>query len=131
MANPLPIVDVNKPKFGTWKIEYKGNVVSLNDYKSKHWRDLKKKIDPLKTQFTILIIKSKMPKLKWFELTLRHNTRLDMDNVVGTVKPFVDCLRKCNKVKEDTCKEWDLLTIKHDRDLPKKTVIFEITGETL
>lgn len=71
----------------------------------------------------------KIPLLKWMELTVLHNTRLDMDNVSGTIKPFVDCLRDAKVITDDTYKEWDILIIKSDKTLPKKTVIFEITGE--
>ena len=114
---------------GTWKITYTGKVVSLNQYKSLHWRALKKIMDPLKRIFIISIKKAKIPNLKWMELTIYHNTRLDMDNVTGTIKPFVDCLRECEVITDDTAKQWDILTIKSDKTLPKKTVIFEIIGE--
>jgi len=113
----------------TYKIEYKGEAVSLNHYKSKHWKDLKKLIDPIKQTFTLLILEARLKPLRWFELTVRHNTRLDMDNVTGSVKPFVDCLRSQKIIKEDTYKEWDYLLIKFDPQIPKKTIIFEITGE--
>ena len=113
----------------TYEITYKGEAVSLNHYKSKNWRALKKLIDPLKNTFTILIIQAKIKPLKWFELEVRHNTRLDLDNVTGSIKPFVDCLRKQKVIKDDTYKEWDKLTILSDKTLPKKTIIFKITGE--
>lgn len=114
---------------GKWTIQYTGKPISLNDYKSKHWKALKKIIDPFKLESSLLIKQSKIPPLKWFELTLYHNTRLDMDNITGTIKPFVDCLRKQNIITDDTSKQWDILTIKHDRTLLKNTMIFEIIGE--
>jgi len=115
----------------TYNIETRSKIVSLNQYKSLHWRKLKSKIDPLKGEFIIRIRKAKMQPLKWIELTVRHNTNFDMDNVVGTVKPFVDCLRACKVIEDDTKKQWDKLTIVHDRSLPKNCTIFEITGEIL
>jgi hypothetical protein len=105
-------------------------VVSLNHYKSLHLRKLKTLLDPLKKEFNVRIKEYKIPPLLWMELTIIHNTRLDMDNVTETVKPFVDCLRDCGVIADDTAKKWDCLIIKSDKTLPKNTVIFEIVGET-
>ena len=115
---------------GKWKIKHVGKSVSLNDYKSLHWRKLKTLLDPLKKEFNIRIKQYKIPPLQWMELTIIHNTRLDMDNVTGTVKPFVDCLRDCSVIADDTAKQWDCLIVKSDKSLPKNTIIFEIVGET-
>lgn len=116
---------------GEWEISTMRKIVSLNEYKSLHWRKLKTKIDPLKADFMKQILASNIPTLKWFELTVSHNTNYDMDNVVGTVKPFVDMLVKCGIVSADNKKKWDKLTIIHDITLKKNQTVFTIEGEIL
>lgn len=112
------------------KIEYKGKVISLNQYKSLHWRSLKQKTDPLKLVFNALITKAAPPPLKWLELRIYHNTRLDLDNISGTIKIFVDCLRHKNIIEEDNKRFWDYLSIQYNPELKKGVLIFELTGET-
>jgi len=77
----------------------------------------------------VLIAKAKPPPLKWMELRVEHNTRLDLDNIAGTIKIFVDCLRAKGVLKDDTKKFWDYLSIKYNPELPKKTLEFNIIGE--
>jgi len=113
-----------------FEIIYKGPIISLNHYKSLSWRKLKNKIDPLKLQLNSLITKKNPPKLKWMELRVSHNTNLDLDNITGTIKVFVDCLRHKKILIEDDKKFWDYMSLRYNPDLPKKTLIFEITGET-
>ena len=111
------------------KISYSGPVVSLNDYKNTSWRKLKVKTDILKFVFMSLVLDKKLPKLAFMELKVFHNTRLDVDNVTGTIKVFVDVLRHCNVIADDTKNYFDYLSIQYTPQLEKNTLVFEITGE--
>lgn len=111
------------------KISYSGPVVSLNQYKSLSWRQLKTKTDKLKVVFIYLVLAQKLPKLAFMELRVFHNTRLDVDNVTGTIKVFVDVLRHCNVIADDTKNYFDYLSIQYAPQLEKNTLVFEITGE--
>ncbi len=111
------------------KISYSGPVLSLNQYKSLSWRQLKTKTDKLKVVFMSLVLAQKLPKLAFMELRVFHNTRLDLDNVTGTIKIFVDVLRHCNVIADDTKNYFDYLSIQYTPQLEKNTLVFEITGE--
>lgn len=119
----------NKKGFGTWTIQYEGKIVSLNDYKSKGWRDLKRMIDSVKWESISLIRKAQIPPLKYMELRVFHNTKFDMDNLAGLIKPFVDCLRSEKVLVDDTKQQWDYLSIQYSPKLKKNCVQFQITGE--
>jgi len=111
------------------KISYSGPVLSLNQYKSLSWRQLKTKTDKLKVVFMSLVLAQKLPKLAFIELRVFHNTRLDVDNVTGTIKVFVDVLRHCKVIADDTKNYFDYLSIQYTPQLEKNTLVFEITGE--
>ena len=111
------------------KISYSGPVLSLNQYKSLSWRQLKTKTDKLKVVFMSLVLAQKLPKLAFIELRVFHNTRLDVDNVTGTIKVFVDVLRHCKVIEDDTKNYFDYLSIQYTPQLEKNTLVFEITGE--
>jgi len=111
------------------KISYSGPVLSLNQYKSLSWRQLKTKTDKLKVVFMSLVLAQKLPKLAFMELRVFHNTRLDLDNVTGTIKVFVDVLRHCKVIADDTKNYFDYLSIQYTPQLEKNTLVFEITGE--
>ena len=111
------------------KISYSGPVVSLNQYKSLSWRQLKTKTDKLKVVFMSLVLEKKLPKLAFMELRVFHNTKLDLDNVTGTIKVFVDVLRHCKVIQDDTKNYFDYLSIQYTPQLKKNTLVFEITGE--
>ena len=113
-----------------FEIKHTGKIVGLNEYKSLHWRKLKKKTDALKFTFNSLLSKTTLPKLKWIELRVYHNTRFDLDNIAGTIKVFVDCLRHKKILLEDDRKYWDFLSVQYNPELKKNTLSFEITGET-
>lgn len=114
-----------------FRIEYIGDTVGLNDYKSLHWRKLKAKYDPIKAELTNEIQHISPPALAWFEVRVFHRTKLDMDNLVGMVKPFVDSLRALKVVPEDDKKHWDYLSVQHAPQLKNGTIVFEVTGEKL
>ena len=122
---------INKTKISyLTKDGRKSLIVSLNQYKSEHWRKLKNRIDPLKLKFCSMIREAKPPKLKWMELRVEHNTNFDIDNLAGTIKIFVDCLRKEEVIEEDDKRFWDYMSIKYNPGMEKNYLSFEIFGET-
>jgi Holliday junction resolvase RusA-like endonuclease len=110
-------------------IIFDGPIVGLNQYKSLSWQKLKSKIDFLKFQLIPLIKAAKVPKLLYLELRVKHNTRFDLDNLTGTIKVFVDLLRKEGIIEDDTKRFFDYLSIEYDPSLKKKNLYFEIHGE--
>lgn len=112
----------------TFDILYDGSICSLNDYKSKHWATLRKKITPIKLYSKALIISEKIPKLNTVRIKVEYNNRLDVDNVVGTIKPFVDTLRDLC-LKDDKKKYWSGLCIDYGVDIPKNCMLIRIEGE--
>ena len=110
-------------------ILHTGLIISLNEYKSLSWLKLKKLVDVLKLQLQVLIQRAKLPKLKYIEIRIFFNSRHDIDNVVGTSKVFVDCLRAQRVVPDDTKGFFDYMSIAFDPKMKKKTILFKITGE--
>lgn len=110
-------------------IEYTGPILSLNEYKSLDWRALRTKVQAVERAFTLACLQRNPPKLSWMELTVRHNTRLDMDNITGLIKPCVDVLRARQILPDDCARNWDTLTIVFDPAITKGLVRFEILGE--
>lgn len=108
------------------QITYTGNQISNNQMKSLHWRTLKKKIDPVKLEMFALVRNARLPKMDSMYLTVRYNSRLDVDNVAATAKIFVDQLVRCKVIPNDNKKHWPLITIMHDPQLPNNTTVFEI-----
>lgn len=112
----------------TWTLDYDGLIISLNDY-NKSWQKLRALKKQVSTDFAYRLLQNRPPRFDWFELYVSHNTRLDMDNVTGIIKPCVDVLRKQNVIDDDNRSNWDLLIIQYDPRLPKDTVRFEMKGE--
>lgn len=110
-------------------VDYSGVVVSLNDYKTLHWRKLKPLYDGVKLEFLSLIRKEKPVPMAWIELRVYHNTKYDLDNLVGIVKPFVDVLRREKVIRDDNRRYWDYLSVQYTPQLEKNTIKFIITGE--
>ena len=111
----------------TIRIEHDGILVSLNHYKSLHWKKLSLKIKALERELMKKIVAAKIPRCKYIELRVSHNTKLDIDNIVGMVKPFVDCLRHAKVIADDTHRQWDYLQIVYDASQRKNTVFFDVT----
>jgi len=112
----------------TTKIVHTGELISLNHYKSLNWRKLKARIDILKLQLAPKIAAAKIPPSECIELRVTHNTRLDIDNITGMIKPFVDMLRDRSIIPDDTKNVWDFLQISYCPTDPKKSVTFYITS---
>ena len=105
-----------------------GEVIGLNEYNTS-WRRLKAKKDKVSADFAYHLLRNRPPKFRFFELYISHNTRYDMDNLAGTIKPCVDTLRKQGVIDDDNKSNWDKLVIMYDPALPKNVVRFEMKGE--
>jgi hypothetical protein len=119
------------------KIVYTGKGVTLNDfYAQKHWSAryaLKTKYNAI---FQQLFIDSK--DLTWmdeYSLVIFYNCRMDLDNVVGTEKLFLDSLKQKKDrhtgeivregyVYDDSQAYYKSLVVLPDKTLPKNTFEF-------
>lgn len=111
----------------SYSIEYKGEIVSTNEFKGKHWREYKPKVDRIKKVFWALINNAKLPKFEMIALSVRYWSRHDVDNVSATSKIFVDQLVSSNRLPSDKKKHWRKIAIEADETLSHNTIIFEIT----
>lgn len=102
-------------KLREYNFEFNEKWVSNNDfYGSKHWavrHGLKKKYAKIFTDLTNGKIKSKMDL---FSIEIIYNSRLDVDNVVGGAKIFVDTLKNNGHIVEDNKKYYIGLNIQPD-----------------
>ena len=112
-----------------WVLDYDGHILSLNDY-NKPWQKLRTLKQKVSYHFAALLLQNRPPKFEFFELYVLHNTRLDMDNVTGMIKPCIDVLRKQNVIDDDNAKNWDKLTIQYEPALEKNVVRFRMVGYT-
>lgn len=113
------------------EIEYDGVITSLNDYKSLHWRKLKPIYDRVKENFIWLVRAQRPDPMAWIEVRVYHNTKYDLDNLTGVVKPLVDVLRAEGVIKDDTKSYWDYLSIQYAPQLKKGQLKFIINGEII
>jgi hypothetical protein len=121
---------LRKPARASFTIDYTGPILSINEYHTG-WRKLHARKKAVTTAFSLAFwqLRPRPPRLAWMELTVFHNTGLDIDNLTGTIKPCVDALRSHGVLPDDTAKRWDRLTIIYDPALPKSLVRFEVIGE--
>jgi Holliday junction resolvase RusA-like endonuclease len=112
-----------------YKIEYIGKVIGINNTYSMGWQKRHQQLGVIKNTFALLIHNAKIPRLKYMELRVYHNTRFDIDNLVAMIKPFVDMLRAKGVIQDDNKRFWDYLSISYDPTVKKKALLFIITGE--
>lgn len=110
--------------------EYTGAIVSNNDAKKMHWRTLKKKIDSQKIEFMSIIRNKRKFVFDKFKVLLRYNTRHDPDNLVFTMKTFIDQLKINGRILEDSPKHCRGIAVEPDEQLKKGTLIFEVIQVT-
>lgn len=109
-----------------YSILYKGPLVSSNKfYAGVHWTQRAKLKDDYALVFNDLLKKAKVKKFTEFSLTMRFNSRHDVDNVVATAKIFIDTL-KGKYVEDDTKAFFKKLSVLYDSTLEKNSAIFEI-----
>lgn len=106
-------------------ITYTGKGFSLNDAYKVHWTRGKKIKDTLKEAFKVLIEKAALPRIEKFRLEVSYNARYDVDNIVPVLKCFVDQLRYCNIIRDDTKKIYTGFSVRFDSNLPGNT--YQIT----
>ena len=123
-------------KYTTYRIVYKGQGVSLNDWYSQgHWSKrsaLKKKYVPIfKEQFREIIGKD---ILKKFVVILEYNSKHDTDNITGLEKLFTDALKINDKngdgegwILDDAKKYFRLYLVKPNEELEKNEFVFYVT----
>lgn len=109
-----------------YTIVYEGPIVSNNAfYAGMHWtkrNDLKNNYNII---FSNLLTKAKVKPFKQFRLNVRFNSKHDCDNVVATLKIFVDTL-KGKYVENDTKEFFTGFSVEHDDTLKKNTMVFQI-----
>lgn len=103
-------------------VQYTGPVVGLNQLYTMHWGRKKKAVDSI---IAGLVIAGESIKNS-YTVTLRANTRLDLDNNVGTLKIILDHLRRSDYLTDDSPSYFVGLTIKVDKTLPKQSLFVEI-----
>lgn len=113
----------------TYTIEYVGKVIGINNTYSVGWQKRHQQLSVIKNTFALLIHDAKIPRLKYMELRVYHNTGFDIDNLVAMIKPFVDMLRAKGVIQDDNKGFWDYLSISWNPAVKKKSMLFVITGE--
>lgn len=109
-----------------YQITYEGPLVSNNKfYAGMHWTTRNKIKDDYRLIFNNLLKKAKVPKFEQFRIESTFNSRHDADNLVATLKIFVDCL-KGTYTPEDNTKYFKGFSIDYDESLKKNTIIFKI-----
>jgi Holliday junction resolvase RusA-like endonuclease len=113
----------------SFTIEYTGQMVSMNAYYAgnSHWKRKKIK-DTYRDIFIPLIRKVDcLPKgLESFKTEFRYSTIHDPDNIVGTIKLFMDCLKEEGVIKDDSPKFWKKLIVIPDKSIGKKKLIGKV-----
>lgn len=112
----------------TYTIDYTGRTLSINQIERMNGKSCYRVRKSMENQFALLMLAAQVRRMEWAEVTLAHNTKLDMDNIAATVKPFADALKR-RYLPEDDKRFWDYLAIKYVPDLPKGLMRFTITGE--
>ena len=109
-----------------YEVVYEGPIVSNNKfYAGTHWTTRNKIKDNYHMVFRSLLKKAKVPKFNEFKIDVLFNSRHDCDNIVATLKLFVDCL-KGEYTPEDNTKFFKGFSINFDPTLNKNTVVFQI-----
>lgn len=134
MAQPKPkgynLLE-DREKYVKLRIDYRGEALGLNEYKSMNREELSAKYNKVKDELFGAIYRMNPPRMQWFEVRVYHNRKFDVDNLAGIVKPFVDALRELKIVPEDDKRYWDFMSIQYANQVEKGSIVFEITGEKL
>ena len=76
-----------------YKIKYTGKLISNNQfYSGLHWAVRNKIKNEYREVFSDLLLTNRVSAFEKFDLTMRYNSRHDCDNLIATVKLFVDTL---------------------------------------
>ena len=108
----------------TASILYKGKGFSLNElYSQGHWKKRSGLKNEYSFRFKALMREARLEFMDTFYLIVVYNSRLDVDNVSGMAKVFVDSLKN-SYIVEDTKKYYKGLMIFPDSTLEKDSVYF-------
>ena len=108
-------------------IIYEGVQISNNQMKALHWRKLKPLVDQIKLKAKLSILKVKPKKMERFTIECRYNSRLDPDNIAGSLKPIIDQLVKMGVFPNDSKKHWRGLNIIPDETLKHNSLHLKVT----
>ena len=108
-------------------IIYEGQQLSINKLRSLHWRDIKKKVDPIKLHAFVICNKFRNVKMKAFTVEARYNSDLDVENTAATIKIFMDQLVKMGVFPNDSKKHWRGLNIIPDETLKHNSLHLKVT----
>ena len=95
--------------------------------KSLHWRDLKRKVDPIKKYAFVICHEFRNMKMKAFTVEAKYNSDLDPDNLGSTIKIFIDQLVKMGVFPDDSKEYWRGLNIIPDESLKHNSLHLKVT----
>ena len=101
-------------------------MLSSNSLKSGNWRvagNLKKKFAKLYRPY---ILEADMKPMTMFSVEVRYRSRLDVDNVTGSLKVFVDELRYLGIVPDDNPKHFPKFSVEYNKEFKTNTIEFTI-----
>lgn len=110
----------------TLVFEWQGADISLNKfYSSPHWTVRSREKNFWKDLFSRIPIKY-TPPINEFQITLKYNSRLDVDNTILHCKFLIDYLRSIDIIIDDTKKYYKGLHIEPDESMGKKHYILTL-----
>lgn len=102
--------------------------ISLNEwYSSKHWSFRKRQKDHWFMIFSALLEVFPKKTFGSYSIKLEYNSRLDPSNTITMIKLLEDTMKKQGWIIDDSPKYCESLTIKFNKELPKKTYQATIT----
>lgn len=107
-----------------FEVTYKGKWVSTNDLRNNNWRknqSLKKKYREV---YAVLMLEKKPPKMDKVKISIRYNSRTDIDNV--SMKYFIDAMKDIDVIPEDNKNHVKELSFKVDETLPNLTYVVKV-----
>lgn len=106
---------------------YSGPVVSNNaTYAGMHWSKRKATTDKWHGIFGKLLVAAGVQPMQRFTLSLRYNSRHDVDNLSLLTKLAVDAMKGVY-IPDDTKKHYRGLCLTADESLPHNTFLFTLT----
>jgi hypothetical protein len=103
-----------------WRIKKN---VSTNDFYKKHWSGRKKMKD------SIIFNLEKYDTIKIsgeYEVYVRVNNRLDVDNNSAAIKVIIDHIKELKWIKDDNPKNFKKLTIESTDKIERNLMIVEV-----
>jgi Holliday junction resolvase RusA-like endonuclease len=108
----------------TFEIEYKGEWVSVNDLRNKHWRTLNGWKNKYRKIYGELLREANIPKMETFEVEVGYRGRRDVDNISG--KFLMDAMKDVGIITDDRPKYFKRWSVVYEETLPMNTYIIRI-----